>query len=150
MPSYSTLPSGKIRAQIFANGKRMSRSFRTKREASAWAESTSLSIKLADQERIFLVTRHGKSARTDIVSPETILDSLTPIYAAHGIYILFNSGVCVYVGKSKNVLSRICSHAEKGRSFTHYYIIPCLESELAKTEADYISMFLPAKNKDGI
>ena len=37
MASFETLPSGRIRAQVYVHGKRASKSFRTRREANSWA-----------------------------------------------------------------------------------------------------------------
>ena len=47
MPNVSVLPSGKYRAQVYVNGARTSKSFRTKREAQAWASARELELRAA-------------------------------------------------------------------------------------------------------
>lgn len=147
MASYSVLPSGKWRAQVSIHNSRESRSFRTKREAVAWASTREHLLTKEVEKRREIVSRHGPSMPKDI---DALYETKHPVPNTSGIYVLFNEGVPTYVGKSMNVLARINSHAEKGRVFTHYSYIACPPEELDKKEAKLIKDILPSENKPQI
>lgn len=144
MASILKSPSG-WRAQIYALGVRKSKVFRTKREAFAWASVTESDIRSGAAKIAALKEKIGH--RQDDHSLRDIMDNRNEACCVPGIYVLFLGEEVVYVGKSKNMLSRISSHAEKGRGFTHYYAMPFLEDELDDKERHYIDLLQPSDNK---
>lgn len=63
-----------------------------------------------------------------------------------GIYFLYDNENLCYIGQSKDVIYRVCTHA-KTKTFSHYTYIECLESELDQIEFQYIQKFSPILNK---
>lgn len=133
------------RAQVFVKGIRKSKTFRTQREANSWAMIFEHNLKESSKQRDEILGKEDSAKYSGIVSFEDITKSLVK-HCLTGVYVLFNIGVCVYVGKSKNALLRIAGHHEKGRKFTHYFVIPCLENELDATEQKYINILCPKEN----
>lgn len=64
-----------------------------------------------------------------------------------GVYILFNAFQLTYIGKSKNVMTRLQQHAKHGRSFDRYTVVPCEEHELDKIERELIARLDPPENR---
>jgi hypothetical protein len=131
--------SGTWRAQLYVNGIRTSKTFRTKREARVWAEIETKNVKSKIQANKILITKIGEES--------SILSNQVPVPSGSGIYILFDNGEPVYVGQSRSVISRIAEHVRRGRHFTHYHMIPCHPEELDRYEQHYIRLLLPSGNK---
>jgi len=62
-----------------------------------------------------------------------------------GIYFLIQNNEIVYIGSSKNPMSRISAHKDK--IFNKYFIKPCDINELENIEAEYIFKYNPKYNK---
>ena len=131
--------SGTWRAQLYVNGIRTSKTFRTKREARAWAAIETMSLKEKVKSNKILITKVGEGS--------AILSNQIPVPSGSGIYILFDDGAPVYVGKSRSVITRIAEHVRRGRKFTHYHMIECHCDELDRYEQHYINLLLPPGNK---
>lgn len=136
------------RVQIAKLGTRLSATFRTKREAVAWAGATEHRIINETKHRRDLEKKIGAS-RSPIPASE-ILSNRVTAQNVPGIYILFDGDMVTYVGQSKNVLHRLASHSSKGRTFTSYYVIPCLIEDLNRMELHYINALSPPENKPQI
>lgn len=67
-----------------------------------------------------------------------------PIKPRSGVYFLCSRGRVVYIGKSKNVATRLSGHFDK--SFDHVCMIEVPPSELAAQEQYLISMLQPKLN----
>lgn len=63
-----------------------------------------------------------------------------------GIYFLFKEGVVVYIGQSKNVLSRISAHKSAGVDFDEFAYRLCKQRELNWLEAAYTALHRPKLN----
>lgn len=63
---------------------------------------------------------------------------------ALGIYFLIKNEKVVYVGQSKNVLTRISFHKDK--NFDSYAFLPCEEHEMDIIESLYIHLLQPEQN----
>lgn len=147
MPSIQK-SGDKWRAQIAVRGKRESRSFRTQREASAWAYSREASIKNQDElRRNFEEKFYGVSFDKDM-SEEKLMTAKVPVCNFCGVYFLLDNNKIVYIGKSTNIISRIAEHAKKGRTFSHYYAMPCSAEGLDDLEKEMIRRFMPEQNKE--
>lgn len=67
----------------------------------------------------------------------------TPFLRITGIYFLLRKDRVVYVGKSTNILGRICKHTY---NFDGYSYIECAKEELDLYEVAYITKFKPRYN----
>jgi hypothetical protein len=63
-----------------------------------------------------------------------------------GIYFLFKDGELVYIGQSKNVLSRISAHKSAGIVFDEFAYRLCERHELNRLEAAYTALHRPKLN----
>jgi hypothetical protein len=142
MPAIMQLASGNWRAQLYVNGIRSSKTFRTKREARAWAAIETINLKEKVKSNKILISKVGDSS--------AILRNQIPVPSGSGIYILFDDGDPVYVGKSRSVITRIAEHVRRGRKFTHYHMIQCHSDELDRYEQHYINLLMPPGNKTAI
>lgn len=145
MATMKQIESGKWRVQVYVMGVRKSATFRTNREAIAWASVTENRIREAHSRRRELEEKTGM--KTSKVTANEILDGRIPRVNFPGIYILFDDHRVTYVGQSKNILARIAAHSQNGRAFTSYFVIPCLECDLDATEQYYIDLLKPPENK---
>ena len=66
----------------------------------------------------------------------------------HGIYFLILKGVCVYVGQSVAIQSRLRDHRARGVNFTHVSMIFCDAEDMDRLESLYIRAFKPALNRN--
>lgn len=133
------------RAQVYVKGVRRSQTFRTQREAGAWAASIEHKLTEVMKQRAEILGKEEATKFTGMIGITEMSNSQVKHHPV-GVYVLFNEGVCVYVGKSKNVLSRIAAHYEKGREFTHYFVIPCTDDEIDSIEQKYITSLCPKQN----
>lgn len=152
MASFSRAVSKKKgvvwRAQVAIKGNRMSASFRTRREALAWAGRMETKISAEVESRRELQEKVGGCvARAADVGHDEILNNRIKNHCAPGIYLLFNDDVVSYVGQSRNVMKRIAGHASNGRAFTSYYVIPCHTDDLDTKERHFITLLNPPENK---
>lgn len=136
---------GKWRVQVFVRGERRSATFRTNREANAWASVTENKLRENAAHRRALEEKTG--LKSSHVMANEIIDGRIPRVNFCGIYILFDDHRVTYVGQSKNILARIATHSQNGRAFTSYFVIPCLECDLDATEQYYIDLLKPPENK---
>lgn len=66
---------------------------------------------------------------------------------ATGIYFLYRGDVCVYVGKSTNILARVANHATNPRkAFDSFSYIECPATRLDQLECHYITKLKPEMN----
>ncbi len=65
------------------------------------------------------------------------------------VYFLFDADELVYIGQSKNMLSRIGQHIKGSKAFDSYTFIECGEDELDGLEAAYIKQYQPKLNTVG-
>ena len=63
------------------------------------------------------------------------------------IYFLIKNNEVVYVGQSKNGISRIFFHKYTKKDFDNLYFINCKEKELSTLENYYITKYKPLYNK---
>ena len=63
-----------------------------------------------------------------------------------GIYLLKQDDLIVYVGKSKNIETRVPQHKLSLKEFTSYDIIECNEDEMYNLEISYIKKHCPKYN----
>lgn len=145
MAAIKQIESGKWRVQIYVRGVRKSATFRTNREANAWASITENKVREAHSHRRDLEEKTGMKSSN--VTAKEILEGRIPRVNFSGIYILFDDHRVMYVGQSKNILARIAAHSQNGRAFTSYFVIPCLECDLDATEQYYIDLLQPPENK---
>jgi len=65
-----------------------------------------------------------------------------------GIYLLYKDEVCLYVGQSKDIFSRISEHRKASRiRFNWVLIRECDKEELDHLEFLFVRKFQPALNK---
>ena len=130
--------------QVAKFGIRKSKTFDTKAEAVAWAGAIEAAIKEhTDLKKRF--SHHPKSKA--LLDLDKIVGLAKPLPNYSGIYFLLKEGVIMYIGKSKNVLSRLATHESNGRDFAEYTFIPCAVEDLDDMEMAYISAFRPSGNK---
>lgn len=76
-----------------------------------------------------------------------------------GVYLLYSNGEIVYVGKSKNILSRISTHfnchksrggVETKKEFDKVTVIECEIDEMDFIERILIDFLLPKYNRDSM
>ena len=147
MAHFCMAKNGMWRAQVAIRGMRKSATFRTKREAVAWAGATEIEFREVGEAKKSFMQKAGADVIGTVDPSEILGKHRTPLMNCSGIYFLFNGLEVVYVGQSKNVITRLANHAKNGRKFTHYFSIPCPEDELDKTEQYYIERFCPEQNK---
>lgn len=148
MASVKQSRDGVWRVQVYALGKRASATFRTKREANTWGAQTERRLSDSVKHRRDLEKKIGAGNKK--LTAEDILNGRVKVTNHPGIYILFSGDKVTYVGQSKNVIKRIASHADKGRPFDSYHVIPCLPCDLEETERYYIDLLSPPENKTQI
>lgn len=126
--------SGKWRAQVRKGGKSAAKTFATEAEARDWAASV---------EALYEDKRPISVGWRQIAHHEL---PRTPIAKTTGIYFLFKEGVCVYVGKSANVYTRIETHfRQKGFDEWAWVWVPV--EELDEAERHFIKTLKPALNR---
>lgn len=76
-------------------------------------------------------------------TPKALLLAIPPAPKG-GVYFLIKDDEVVYIGRSKNVLSRMVGHADK--SFDRVLMIPIAEDLCGQLEARMIGWFLPPLN----
>ena len=138
--------SNNWQARINRHGIRTSATFATKAEADAWAMHQELMVKMRFSE-INRTKKNFEIYGDAVLNHDDVLKKSVPSMAISAIYLLIKDGVVIYVGKSKNALSRISGHYDKGRIFDRYTIIPCSIDCLDETEQKYISAFDPMFNR---
>lgn len=144
MASYKQTKNG-YQAQVAVLGVRKSASFRTRREAVAWASYTEEKIRADAKNKREFHERVG--TKSSVVSSEEIMRCRINNHSIPGIYILFDGDLVTYIGQSRNVHKRITGHSGNGRKFTSYYVIPCMEQDLDRLEQYYIDLLTPPDNK---
>ena len=81
-----------------------------------------------------------------------ILNSKRTFKKSFIIYALIKSNKIVYIGQSKNILSRIGTHLNSDKIFDSWNIVESLgeygtQGELDRLENKYIRKFMPVYNK---
>jgi hypothetical protein len=81
-------------------------------------------------------------------SPPQHDGEIRPAYVS-GVYYLYENGVVLYIGQSRNVYSRIAQHMA-GAQFTFdcFAVQPCEPEALLRLEAEAIRRHMPRWNKD--
>ena len=64
----------------------------------------------------------------------------------HGVYVLFNKNVVVYVGESINPYTRVISHM-KDKKFDYFRVLYCKENRKKYWEKKLIESYRPRYNK---
>ena len=82
------------------------------------------------------------------ISHKDILANRRPIdfFLGPAIYFLLDKDEIVYVGRSKNAMSRIQTH-QKDKYFDSYAIFPVDKNRLIDTEIAMIALYRPRYNK---
>jgi hypothetical protein len=65
-----------------------------------------------------------------------------------GIYFLYRRGICIYIGQSVNIHSRLTEH-KKRKPFDSVSILECSKEDLNDYETAYILKMKPKYNKAG-
>src|SRR5574343_662611 len=131
-------------AQVAKRGVRRSKCFDTKAQATSWAVALEGEIEAAFQFRKTTYAEHARNI--DLLSKADIIDASVSIPTAAGVYCLIRGGVVSYVGQSKNMLTRVSTHAASGRQFDRVTFIPCTEDNLTELERKYIQYLNPIEN----
>jgi len=63
-----------------------------------------------------------------------------------GVYFLILHGKIIYIGCSKNIIERVCTHRIE-KHFDYPVFIPCPENEMFELEKAYIKKFKPELNR---
>lgn len=72
-------------------------------------------------------------------------------YRIMGVYFLFKDGIIVYIGKSVNLISRVCEHFRSViKDFDEYTYIQCSHEELDYFERIFINKHKPKYNNDSL
>lgn len=80
---------------------------------------------------------------------EDLLERSIKACAVSGVYFLFKRKKLLYVGQSRNVFSRVGTHARKVKFDSFTYLEYPLHL-LSKYEQHYIAKFQPPLNKQGV
>lgn len=68
-----------------------------------------------------------------------------------GIYFLFDGETIVYIGKSTDIHGRVHAHLkDPGKHFDRYAYIAVSSDDLDAAEFEYIKLFEPKYNRNGI
>ena len=143
--------NGRITAQVVIKPlPRRAKTFSTMEEAKAWA---------AEMEDVLRSARNGgidyhaieATAAGHPASVEAVhaMPRLPASQCESGVYFLFKSGRCVYVGQSKQVHIRVREHQIRKRSvkdFDSFSWIPCPPDKLLELEKRYVDMLAPVLN----
>lgn len=151
MASFKKYQKG-WRVQLCVRGIRVSKTFDTKAEATAWAKaqtsalhteaaSTGFTKSLPKKVITFLQLSKLKS-ESEIIAAATDIDDLA------GIYFLVQGDRIIYVGQSANVYQRASAH-RSSKDFDKIHIIQCPVEELRRLESLYIKRFNPELNRAG-
>ena len=85
------------------------------------------------------------------VDPEQITSSATRMPRSGIYFLLSHRREVVYVGKSKNLFSRLGEHLrDDAKKFSHYTYIEVVDRGLDEAERYYIDLFRPKFNKTGL
>lgn len=120
------------------------RRFSDRAEGEKWGEKIEAEYKLLRSQ-----VKSGLLAgpTTKLKNVLEILDLAQPVAQLCGIYFLIRDDQVIYIGKSKDVYSRIAEHRTRGREFTKFSVVPCDLAHLAGIEAAYIKLFKPIGNR---
>lgn len=90
---------------------------------------------------------HGMKSGEFLRASDIIASSRAVEPVISGIYFLIRDGRIIYVGQSRNLASRLATHAQS-RVFDRWHAIPCEVERLNEVESAYIRLFLPDDNRD--
>lgn len=144
------------RVQLYKNGVRQSRSFKTEALARAWADKMELRAEgmpalralLSDHRIVPLLPRRFIEATEKANYTENeILGCAFPLQFDSGVYFLIRDQTIYYIGQTTNVLARVLKHRQSGRKFDSFAFIPCAPEHLNELEQTYITFLLPGENQ---
>jgi hypothetical protein len=105
----------------------------------------------------FIYTARGKSGWTwqkinyaiqEITNRESLGNRYIPGKGTHTVYVLLRHGVCVYIGRSRNVKDRLKQHRHNSNNYDDYQIYICKSLEESKDlEAILQQQHRPIRNK---
>jgi len=145
---------GKFRVRLLVNGERVSRTFRTREQAEQWGGQREQLMRLQHEAK-----RPGSPMK---LVPSRVLTALSlmdctafditngsfPTGATRsGVYFLILRNDIVYVGQSKDWLSRLSRHMRNGARFDAFNVIPCEPEGLDELEERCIAAFMPHRNR---
>jgi hypothetical protein len=142
---------GKVwRVQVYVHGARTSGTFKTKKEAEAWAkarEEMLRTLPILRRRQPLLSGSKSASLRrlTDLLDKDEIVRRAKANAAVSGVYFLVKNNDIVYIGQSQNVHARLTAHGVL-KEFDGFHVIPCPAQELLPLEASYIRKFNPPLN----
>lgn len=156
MAYFSTLPSGKVRAQVVIRGVRRSKSFPTETVARAWAAQQEESIRSRS-------LRSSKALEASLLSSipprvlraiqdapfkmSDILESPVQVPMSSGVYFLICDSEVMYVGRSADVFYRLSQHRQAGLKFDAFNVVYAPKERLDELERIYIDALLPKWNQ---
>ena len=131
--------NGRILATVRVSGMpSLSRTFDHRDAAAAWASKTEAAMRSMVRPQ-----RDGYLSESDVM----MLPRTPSQGDAAGVYFLFLSDECVYVGQSVNVHRRVQEHLVQGvKEFDSYAWTPVQKENLVLAEAAYIAKLQPRLN----
>lgn len=157
MASIADRGNGTFRAQLCVARKRTSKTFQTREEAVEWISRIE-PLKKLEAKKLRRSTEESllsliPSRMLDAIGkiPHTvdqIVNNAFPYELGSGIYFLIRDFKVMYVGKSVNVLGRLCQHRREGRrTFDSFNVILCSPDRLDELEEAYIVVLMPRWNR---
>lgn len=157
MAYFDSRTPGKVRASVYRDGVRLSKTFPTQEAAESWAHAQEARLTARrDAARALKSEAFGSvmpkrvlHARSKLPIPESeILATAVPAATMCGVYFLILRAEVVYVGQSIDVFGRLSRHLKTGRiPFDCFNIMPCAVEDLDDLEAQYIAAIVPRHNK---
>jgi len=114
-----------------------------------------LNIPLAEEKIISMIADLQLKKESLKNFEKTIEEIISPVQhvnrnlvAGSGIYFLMKDYKVVYIGKSKNLFSRIGNHiSDDSKQFDDIKMVPCSEADMNWLEATFIDIIRPNLNK---
>jgi hypothetical protein len=71
---------------------------------------------------------------------------MAELFDSHVVYFLYKNGACIYVGKTKHLMTRISEHNKNGRDFDSIAFIFVNEKDIDFIEFMFITIAAPTEN----
>ncbi|WP_250518638.1 phage integrase Arm DNA-binding domain-containing protein [Caballeronia sp. ATUFL_M1_KS5A] len=103
----------------------------------------------ARKEANRIAIKHANVDEKGLLDGNSIVTKAIRYDQVCGVYFLIHGDMIVYVGQSRNILTRLAQHqSECAKIFDSFYMIECKASDLDRIEALYIRKFRPIYNVD--
>ncbi len=104
-------------------------------------------LEKAEQSKVLFSAVNHAGYTNKLLAPEEIVLKSGRHTPSVGVYFLIHKDSIVYVGQSKNVFSRVATHANEGvKVFDRWCYIECEEGQLDLVESLYIHTIRPKMN----